>query len=713
MKGHILSYSATTDSGLIVGEDGDRYRFALADWREEGVPQRGFPVDFIVSGGTATEIYRGIEAQPRQFASGAATGGQRGDNDKVTAGMLAIFLGWLGVHKFYLGNTRAGVVYLLCGTVGWITLGILPAVIFIVSVIEGIIYLTKSDRDWDAQYGVSRNYPNNVQHRTGSSSPAQPQESNQEREPQFVAVQSPANAGVETSIADVAASQRSQAFAPSADTPPTSSVGSALRNQAGLIVALGGVALIVGGIFAFLVFVDPLFLRWPVVVTAGAVFFSIGWFLVASGRRLNWAVSSSHFPLTLTIFGSALAGLTVYGVSLYGVGDIHHQVGWNDLLDVNYLVVEGLLLIAALCAIVAVRWYGESRLPASEPAKQTELIGHAGRGQSTAFAYAEMIFPDSLDGLRRNFSWPMTVVGTMGACTVMMWAWALFPEPLLWWAFNLVWLTGVLAVAALTRSVSLFVVAIALFYIVVVAQLIDVQLFADDPRLLAQPALILAALIFVGGRLQTRFRSRSRYARVVDLVGLAMATGIVHVMSYRSVWKSPEVLGVDIYEIGGYWLLLAATYCIVPALLAFSLVQNVTRDLSRLPWEIIATALIGLALLLLGLGTVLTNDDYGEQSWPVPVMLLNGLLMTGVIGMVVAGYRWRRSDLVTLGITAFAVTLAARYFEYIYDMLTGELDTTVVLIVTGVILVIVGLGLELIRRRMLRVLRTEEIPVDV
>ena len=55
---------------------------------------------------------------------------------KVAAGILAIFLGGLGIHKFYLGKGGMGILYLLfCWT-------FLPAA---VGLIEGIIYLTQSD----------------------------------------------------------------------------------------------------------------------------------------------------------------------------------------------------------------------------------------------------------------------------------------------------------------------------------------------------------------------------------------------------------------------------------------------------------------------------------------------------------------------------------------------------------------------------------------
>ncbi len=64
---------------------------------------------------------------------------------KRKAGWSAILLGGLGVHKFLLGYRKAGTIMLVIGILGMIFLTVPSIVIMIVGVIEGIIYLTKSD----------------------------------------------------------------------------------------------------------------------------------------------------------------------------------------------------------------------------------------------------------------------------------------------------------------------------------------------------------------------------------------------------------------------------------------------------------------------------------------------------------------------------------------------------------------------------------------
>jgi TM2 domain-containing membrane protein YozV len=71
------------------------------------------------------------------------------DNTKVLAGILGILLGALGIHKFVLGYTTEGII-MACVSV--LSCGILSPVMGIIGLIEGIIYLTKSDDDFANTY---------------------------------------------------------------------------------------------------------------------------------------------------------------------------------------------------------------------------------------------------------------------------------------------------------------------------------------------------------------------------------------------------------------------------------------------------------------------------------------------------------------------------------------------------------------------------------
>ena len=69
-----------------------------------------------------------------------------GAKSRLTAGLLGILVGGLGVHKFYLNKVGLGIVYVLfCWT-------FIPAVI---GLIEGIIYLTQDDMTFGRQQMVA------------------------------------------------------------------------------------------------------------------------------------------------------------------------------------------------------------------------------------------------------------------------------------------------------------------------------------------------------------------------------------------------------------------------------------------------------------------------------------------------------------------------------------------------------------------------------
>jgi TM2 domain-containing membrane protein YozV/ribosomal protein L40E len=80
----------------------------------------------------------------RQLAPPASAAQPPSGRSKIAAGLFAIFLGGIGIHKFYLGRVGQGILYLLFF---WT---FIPAII---GFIEGIVYLSMSEQSFQRKYG--------------------------------------------------------------------------------------------------------------------------------------------------------------------------------------------------------------------------------------------------------------------------------------------------------------------------------------------------------------------------------------------------------------------------------------------------------------------------------------------------------------------------------------------------------------------------------
>ena len=109
----------------------------------------------------AEEAAESVKETAKEFAEEAKEVLDSQDNKKILAGILAIVLGSLGVHKFILGYQKEGFILLgitlasyvlMCFVVGAFLVWI-PGLI---GLIEGIIYLTKSDEEFYNTYQVGR-----------------------------------------------------------------------------------------------------------------------------------------------------------------------------------------------------------------------------------------------------------------------------------------------------------------------------------------------------------------------------------------------------------------------------------------------------------------------------------------------------------------------------------------------------------------------------
>lgn len=99
-----------------------------------------FRIDLSGEAATVAERVELATSQtpPSSFNAGTAS------KSRVAAGLLGIFLGGIGAHKFYLGDIGLGILYLIFA---WTAI---PALI---GLIEGIIYLTMTDEAFAAKYG--------------------------------------------------------------------------------------------------------------------------------------------------------------------------------------------------------------------------------------------------------------------------------------------------------------------------------------------------------------------------------------------------------------------------------------------------------------------------------------------------------------------------------------------------------------------------------
>ena len=70
--------------------------------------------------------------------------------NKTSAGILALFLGGIGVHRFYLKQTGLGILYLVFF---WT---FIPAV---VALVDRIIFLTQSDEAFNRKYNPGAQLP--------------------------------------------------------------------------------------------------------------------------------------------------------------------------------------------------------------------------------------------------------------------------------------------------------------------------------------------------------------------------------------------------------------------------------------------------------------------------------------------------------------------------------------------------------------------------
>ena len=115
------------------------HTLAQADGGTEWKPLSSFPEFVDVLGARASA------AAPPPFLNQPSPAIVSKASNKLAAGICGILVGSFGVHKFVLGYTTSGLIMLL---VTLLTCGFGGIVMHVIGLIEGIIYLTKSDEEF-------------------------------------------------------------------------------------------------------------------------------------------------------------------------------------------------------------------------------------------------------------------------------------------------------------------------------------------------------------------------------------------------------------------------------------------------------------------------------------------------------------------------------------------------------------------------------------
>ena len=178
------------------------------------------------------------------------------------------------------------------------------------------------------------------------------------------------------------------------------------------------------------------------------------------------------------------------------------------------------------------------------------------------------------------------------------------------------------------------------------------------------------------------------------MFGFGTAAIGTYALSFESVWGTVD--RVELRDLmPEFWI--TCVVALVVALLALGVAyerrDRRANDSARWLWIALGT------LVICGIAITTWIALFANLTWFwIPVNLI---ILIGIIAMLTAGFRFNRAYLVNTAFILFGVTVMTRYFEFGF----GLLDQGLAFIVTGVLLLGIGFGLERLRRGMIRDMR--------
>jgi TM2 domain-containing membrane protein YozV len=119
--------------------------------------QRADRVEELIFAGVLGDAYGFTPAPPSADAQVPPYNPVTINSNRLAAGLCGILLGGLGVHKFVLGMPAPGIIMFLLTIVGgMLTCGATSVLMTVIGLVEGIVYLAKSDPDFYQLYMVQK-----------------------------------------------------------------------------------------------------------------------------------------------------------------------------------------------------------------------------------------------------------------------------------------------------------------------------------------------------------------------------------------------------------------------------------------------------------------------------------------------------------------------------------------------------------------------------
>ena len=162
MRGQILVFNEQKEVGAIITEDGRRFLFHINDWEDVVPPGPGMAASFMLDAdGRARQLQLALpDSSPTASAAppSAPALALRAKRKPVIT-LLALFLGFFGAHRFYMGAWGWGLVQLLgVPVVIGILFALLPTLgglLYVAAIVfvwvEAIRYIWMSDDKFDAK----------------------------------------------------------------------------------------------------------------------------------------------------------------------------------------------------------------------------------------------------------------------------------------------------------------------------------------------------------------------------------------------------------------------------------------------------------------------------------------------------------------------------------------------------------------------------------